>query len=128
MPALTDITHDEALEAGGQIWTGNSGAERYYLNIAEAELGLDAQRYSSGGIASATLDGERISNSDATAIVRALSDVRLWIENGRLRERHYALHGRAQRAAGWVAEECLRAGERRIAQARQDLAAPGEAR
>ena len=51
-----------------------TGEERLYLDQYAAcrFIGLSVQRYKSGNIRQATLDGERISNSDARRIVDAM--------------------------------------------------------
>jgi len=60
------------IEAGGRLWEKN-GYRRIYINGAktlEAVFGLSIERYKSGNVLSAKLCGERISNTQAKAILR----------------------------------------------------------
>ena len=59
------------IEVGGRLWEKN-GRRRIYINTnaLEAVFGLSIERYKSGNVLSARLCGERISNTQAKAILR----------------------------------------------------------
>lgn len=77
MTTTTTITTEQA-EKLGNAWTHPStGAIRYYINDPTI-WGLDVDYYKSGNVSSATLDGERISNSKATELL----GLKVWIEDG----------------------------------------------
>lgn len=67
---------------GGTRWT-QYGKDRIYLNTAELTelLGLRTTRYNTGNICSATLGGERISNSAARRMLDEIGgDAKFWYD------------------------------------------------
>ena len=66
---------DELMDMGASRWT-KGGHDRLYINDAGAELlGLEVDRYKSGNICYATLDGEKISNSAAYRVIGTYSSI-----------------------------------------------------
>jgi hypothetical protein len=70
----TGFSVEALIRLGGQRWERN-GRDRVYFNLRElaALYGLDCNFYGTGNISSATLDGQRISNSAARRIAAKLS-------------------------------------------------------
>src|SRR5690554_4896083 len=62
---------------GGRLWEKN-GHRRIYINNLSVLYGLETTRYNTGNIASAKLDGERISNNSARQILSMLNSSALW--------------------------------------------------
>lgn len=79
----TTITAQQILDLGGREWTGRGGQKRIYLNNWSGLAGLEIERYKSGAIRCAVIDGEKISNNKAAALAAA----QVWfdIEAGELR-------------------------------------------
>jgi hypothetical protein len=74
------MTIEKLVEIGGKEWKV-SDKHRVYFNLdfmAEA-IGLDLSFYKTGNICSASLDGEKISNSKANKILRSL-DGKFWYD------------------------------------------------
>lgn len=67
------------IEIGGKEWTKN-GMHRVYFNGLATWFGLETTRYNTGNVASATLDGESISNSQAKRIGDHLLDAKLYYD------------------------------------------------
>lgn len=57
-------------------WTSSKGQTRYYVNGWTEAVGLEVERYKTGSIRFAYLDGEHISNAEAYRIL----DIRVWID------------------------------------------------
>lgn len=55
---------------GGRLWVGRTGIRRVYFDVDKL-LDIRVTRYGTGNIASATLDGEPISNSEARRLLAA---------------------------------------------------------
>ena len=66
---------------GGNLWE-NYGKCRVYFNGADiaARQGLDWGTYNTGNISSATLDGEKISNSEAKRILAGFGLHKIWFD------------------------------------------------
>lgn len=118
METATQITEKLAISAGGKLWTGSS-ARRVYFNLSLQEIGLRVDRYNTGNIASAGLNGESISNTRANEISNVLRETKVWWENGQLRTREASVYGRPMREIKWVHSAAREAVERRIAAARE---------
>lgn len=72
---------EKLIELGGNRWQ-KGGHDRIYLDsktLAEA-IGLEAETYKTGNICSATLKGEKISNSEAGRIYGALGGANLYYD------------------------------------------------
>lgn len=77
-----------------RTWSSRDGSRfRLYINDWAALIGLRIDRYNTGNISHATLNGDKISNSEAGRILAAGDKV--WIENG---EVHVTGSGRVE----WV--------------------------
>lgn len=64
------------MEQVGKAWRHpQTGEIRYYVNDAWRLGGLEVERYKSGNICAAQLDGEEISNSEAGRLVNACEKV-----------------------------------------------------
>lgn len=71
---------EQRLEAmGGRRWQ-KAGRDRIYLNNLGELYGIRTERYGTGNIATATLDGEKISNNTAREILFNLVDAKLWYD------------------------------------------------
>lgn len=67
----------EALTAlGGKLWEQH-GKRRVYFNELSRFLGLEANFYNTGNVSSATLNGDKISNSQARRMLWACAG-KLW--------------------------------------------------
>lgn len=63
---------EKLLQAGATRWT-KYGKDRIYLNnLLKEKSGLEIDRYNSGNISSAKLNGEKISNSAAGRILNCM--------------------------------------------------------
>src|SRR5690554_3741442 len=79
----TTITAKQIIDLGGREWTGRNGQRRIYLNNWHQLAGLEIERYKSGSIRFASVDGEQISNTKAAKVAAA----KVWfdVETGQLR-------------------------------------------
>jgi hypothetical protein len=67
----------EALTAvGGKLWERDDKKRVYFNDLAEY-VGLEVNRYHTGNVSSAKLHGDRISNSQASRMLWAISG-KLW--------------------------------------------------
>ncbi len=70
---------------GGNAWaTPDRSKIRSYLNVdvmAKA-TGLDVNFYNTGNVSSATLDGEKISNAQASKMLSRFNYTKLWYDDG----------------------------------------------
>ena len=79
---FTEKGIEELEELGAERWT-KYGKDRLYLRgLAKTVGGLDYSTYKSGNIDSATLDGEKISNSAAGRVLRNVSDAYIDLKSG----------------------------------------------
>lgn len=62
---MEGITREQMIAIGGKPWQPKQGPERIYLNEWHEMAGLEIERYHTGNIKSAYLDGEKISNIKA---------------------------------------------------------------
>lgn len=69
----------EALKKIGSEWQ-KGDRHRIYFNDLATLAGLDIDRYGTGNISGATLDGRTISNSEAKRIVSRLLDTKVWFD------------------------------------------------
>lgn len=58
-------------------WTSRTGQNRRYINNYAPLLGLDVERYKTGNVSYATLDGEKLSNSRASQMLNA----KVWLDD-----------------------------------------------
>jgi hypothetical protein len=63
----------------GKPWQKNE-MKRIYINGLEELYGLRIQRYNSGNVSSATLDGDPISNTAAKQIIEKISHITIWYD------------------------------------------------
>ncbi len=69
----------ETLKKLGREWQGGD-KHRIYFNDLAGLYGLETSHYNSGNISEATLDGGRISNSQAREIASDLSMAKIWYD------------------------------------------------
>ena len=69
----------EILKELGNEWQKGE-KRRIYFNSLGMFYGIETGRYNSGNISSATLNGERISNSEAKRILGRLLDCKVWYD------------------------------------------------
>src|SRR5690606_4904672 len=83
MTQMTTYTAEQIIAIGGREWTGHNGQRRIYLNNWHQLAGLEIERYKSGSIRFAAVDGEQISNTKAAKVAAA----KVWfdMETGQLR-------------------------------------------
>ena len=78
----TSTTHPRvavAISLGARPWVpSNGGSARYYLNDWSALIGLDIDRYNTGNIMSASLKGQRISNTKANELLQRID--KIWLD------------------------------------------------
>ena len=79
MAKLTDTQIEKLVQIGARRWT-NYGKDRLY--VTEQMIGLDVDRYNSGNISYAELNGEHISNSYARDLVSAINRAYIDIDTG----------------------------------------------
>jgi len=113
MTAISDrvYTDEQIIRIGGREWC-RPGIRRIYLSGCVELAGLEIDTYRHGGIKSAWLDGERISNAKAAEISYVLDRVWWAPEDGRIhvdlrrvretRELHQALDRLADEIARQV--------------------------
>ncbi len=76
-------TAEILVKIGGKEWTKN-GMRRVYMNGLATWFGLETSRYNTGNVASATLDGQEISNTQAKRIGDHLLDAKFYYDvNGK---------------------------------------------
>ena len=66
---------DRLIAVGGNLWE-NYGKKRIYFNVSDvlAMAGYDYDCYNTGNISGATLNGERISNSEMRRVLQKFND------------------------------------------------------
>lgn len=69
----------EALKQIGNEWQ-KYGKHRIYFNDLGSRLGVETSRYNTGNICSATLYGEKISNSAAKRILSRAAYSKVWYD------------------------------------------------
>jgi len=69
--------HLDTLKSLGNEWQ-KAGHHRIYINDLPTLYGLSVTRYNTGNISRATLDGERLSNSNAMKLMTDLDFGKLW--------------------------------------------------
>lgn len=75
---------EKLIELGAKRWS-KAGKDRLYLNDAGLKLAeLDIDRYNTGNISSATMAGDKISNSKAGKIIPAVSQGYIDLESGKV--------------------------------------------
>ncbi|MGA5820789.1 hypothetical protein ACPC54_23350 [Kitasatospora sp. NPDC094028] len=77
------LTVENLLAIGGNRWQKN-GMDRVYLNDWASFAGLSTSHYNTGNIASASWQGEHISNSQARLILGSLTKVWFDTADGKL--------------------------------------------
>lgn len=71
----------EALKILGNYWQTSDGSKRrIYFNDLAQYIGLDCGFYGTGNVSSATLNGEKISNTKATAMLSQFNSGKLWFD------------------------------------------------
>ena len=81
---LTEKTIQNLIEKGASRWT-KGDHDRLYLNGAAKKIvGLETEHYNSGNIRSATLKGEKISNSRARRISDVICNAYIDLNTGKL--------------------------------------------
>ena len=74
----TEEQIDKIKELGNEWQKG--GHHRVYFNDLGTLYGIETGRYNTGNISSATLDGEKISNSQAKRLLQKLFYVKVWFD------------------------------------------------
>ena len=87
--ANTTYTIEQLEAAGGNLWE-KGAMRRVYFNNLPALIGLELDKYKSGSIASAKLNGETVSNAEAGRIIEGLGKVWFDMNDG---EFHYSVPG-----------------------------------
>jgi hypothetical protein len=89
---LCDEKEELLLKMGGKLWEMGSMRRVYFElddDLLEEACGLKLQRYGSGGIKQAWLDGDLISNSEAWGILEGITQVKLFFD-ARARKWHFS--------------------------------------
>lgn len=73
------ITVEQLVAAGGSEWR-KSGKHRVYFNDLAGLYGLETNRYKTGNISSARLNGKEISNSRARQLDSTLQMATVWFD------------------------------------------------
>lgn len=97
------IEVDELVEIGGSRWQKN-GMDRVYFNDGASRYGIETGRYGTGNISSATLNGEKISNTSARKIINKVNSMKYYFDanDGKF---HYKTSGYLGDATGDEASE-----------------------
>lgn len=69
----------EILKQIGSEWQKN-GKHRIYFNGLGELYGIETERYNTGNICGATLNGNTISNSEAKRLIGRLLDCKVWFD------------------------------------------------
>lgn len=69
----------EKLQTLGTLWEKN-GKARIYFNNLPSMFGLETTHYGSGNLGSATIDGEKISNREASDLLSVFVESKLWYD------------------------------------------------
>ena len=72
-------TIDQLKAAGGSLWE-KGAMRRVYFNNLPAWYGLEVERYNTGNICSARLDGEPISNGKASKLFTYFDLAKVWYD------------------------------------------------
>ena len=85
---------EKLVKIGGSEWKKNQ-MHRVYFNDFSERLGLHVEHYNTGNISGATLNGERISNSEAKRIIGRLNELKVWYDmtTGKLMFKNDATEG-----------------------------------
>lgn len=78
-----EVTAENMVAIGGSRWQ-RGDKDRVYVNDWQQYIGLEVDRYNSGNISSASLDGETISNSEAYRLLTAVYKVYFDSADGKL--------------------------------------------
>lgn len=79
--------YNKIISMGGSRWTAGGNDRIYFNSAAEKIIGLSVERYKTGNISSATLNGERISNSRASKILASIQGMYYNVNNGKIGHR-----------------------------------------
>jgi hypothetical protein len=79
MDTTVTYTEEQMKAIGGKRWTTGDHL-RVYLNDWADMIDLDVNHYKTGNVQSATLAGDRISNTKASTLLQA----KVWWEDGRI--------------------------------------------
>lgn len=71
---------DKLKKIGGKEWISGTNHRIYFNNLSKYYNGLSVSRYGTGNISSATLNGEKLSNSRARALMTELDMGKLWYD------------------------------------------------
>ena len=82
------LTAATILALGGSRWTKN-GMDRIYLNDWTAYAGIEVNRYGTGNISGAWIDGKTVANGRIAAILGAISKVYFDTADSSLHVKHY---------------------------------------
>src|SRR5690606_27593466 len=75
----TTITPESLVEIGGSRWQKGE-MDRVYFNDLADRFGLRASFYGTGNVSSASLNGEKISNTKATRMLAGFSLAKFWFD------------------------------------------------
>jgi len=97
----TDLTREQLESVGGKYWEKN-GMHRIYFNNVTEIIGLNVSRYNTGNISSASINGQRLSNSRAGEIFNQCRDSKFWYDlDG------HKFHGRGFNSRSFTIEDIL---------------------
>jgi len=82
----------DALKEIGNEWQ-KGDYHRIYINNLSQRLGLETSHYKTGNVSGATLNGEEISNSQATKMLDRCRDTKVWwdVPTERWSKKRYAI-------------------------------------
>ena len=67
------------IKIGGKLWE-KAGMSRVYFEVTPDMVGLTVDRYKSGSVSSATLDGNDLSNTKAADLLGALGTTKAFVD------------------------------------------------
>ena len=77
---MTTTTTTQLTQAGGREWQSGDRHRVYFNDLASRWPRLQVTQYNTGNISSATLDGERISNTRASRLLTDLDTGKLYFD------------------------------------------------
>ena len=93
-------TVEQLTKIGGQLWEQGNMRRVYFNSLAE-RIGFEYTTYNTGNISSATLNGDRISNSQGRSLYWLTKTLKIWYD---LTTGQFAYRSDTRDGARWAAE------------------------
>ena len=106
---MTEKMIEKLIENGARRWT-KYGKDRLYFNATNV-LNLEISYYNTGNVRTATLNGERISNSDARRYLDAKAYIDLTTDELHVSAKNEEIASTIEDAVNWLVNELEEAEE-----------------